>query len=56
MKKGANSENALNENALSGALNSIDKVLGNISKSTIPSVRGDTLFKQISAALSALTY
>jgi len=26
MKKGANSENALNENALSGALNSIDKV------------------------------
>ena len=27
MKKGANSENALNENALSGALNSIDKVL-----------------------------
>ena len=27
MKKGAKSENALNENALSGALNSINKVL-----------------------------
>ena len=34
MKKGAKSENALNENALSGALNSIDKVSSakNISK------------------------
>ena len=30
MKKGAKSENALNENALSGALNSIDKVTPDI--------------------------